>query len=521
MKKLSDTELSLLGTDITENLLISALGDTADTRELCRLGLLEKSTVTDEGRKILSAYPFFGRGKGERRDYPALIFAFLLALSRSKSARDCDSTYYRRKAFLDYFPTREKSVMTSTGYYITTAMDKLGLFTREGLLNKKVAEAFMSLSALDRMSYIVAALIDAKAENAKMALTLISLIDGIERERLPLIERAVKAYSSISPDWTLFENLGLIYWEDGLLYSALLEREERDDDIFTLSSDYTITTSSTYDRDIYLIAHPVVENMNTVQWKIDRSSIRRAFNMDVTYDEIIAILKDYSSYPVPEAIEEQIKSWEREYNLVRIVRGTVVRVDERYSSLFTLPGISEHIIEKLGENAFLMDSDVTAGWMMVLSGYGVSMLPVVKGPLFDEKSPYSGIYCWCYPIEDYNPLPLRRGIPFDEEGYLRLLSEAEDEWERLLIKSHLVFSRDAVKAYKFIDGLEYSSKRVLILDAIKDGKALVIKNTDDTYLFLIPHKLEGDTLTTDKGDVAVSKIWKVTAVAKDVLRKDP
>ncbi len=519
MRRLGDTELSLLGTDITEDLLLAHLGDEEDTTLLSRHGLIDGGNVTQNGWKILSAYPFFGEGKGGRKHYPALIFAFLLSLSRSLPSPFYDSPFFRKEGFLKLFPSLERGKISHAAYLSAKAMERLRLFTPEGLVDRELTRAFMSLPLLERLSYVASSLTDTAPENMKKALSLIFLIDGLEREKLPEIEKAVIVYSSITPDWVLLEKLGIIYEENGLIYASVLEESESEDDIFTLSSDYTITYSGTSDRDIYLIAEPVAESGNTVQWRITRDSIKRAFDMDITYDEIISILGEYSSYPVPPSIPDQIKSWEREYNLVKVVRGTVVIVEERYSSLFSLPEVEKYIIEKLGDHSYLMDSAKSDEWRYALTSYGVNMLASTKGPRFDPVSQRSKFHDMCYPLKECHPIPLRREIPFDEEAFRKLRSEARDDWERFLVSSHLVFSRSGMSAYTFTDGLEYSAKRTLIQNALRDGKALVIKNTDDSIRFVVPLKIDGDTLTTDSGDVAVSKIWKVTAVMKAALKK--
>ncbi len=519
MRRLGDTELSLLGRDITEELMLAHTGAPVDTALLSSLGLIDGGNVTENGWKVLSAYPFFGEGKGGRRHYPSLIFAFLLSLSRSLPSPFYDSPFFRKEGFVKLFPSVERGVISHAAYLCAKAMESLRLFTPEGLLNRELTRAFMSLSLIDRLSYVISALTETETENMKKALLLISLIDGLERDNLPKIEKAVKAYSSITPDWTLLTGLGLIYEENGLVYASVLESTESGDDLYTLSSDYFLTYSGSSDRDIYLIAEPVTESENTVQWRITRDSIKRAFDMDLTYDEITGILEDYSSYPLPPSIPEQIKSWEREYNLVKVVRGTVVIVEERYSSLFSLPEVEKYIIEKLGDHSYLMDSAKSDEWRYSLSSYGVTMLGATKGPGFATVTQRPKFHDMCYPLKDYHPVPLKREIPFDEEAYRKLLEEARDEWERLLVRSHLVFSKNGMSAYTFTDGLEYSAKRTLIQNAVRDGKALVIKNTDESFCFVVPLRLDGDTLTTDGGDIAVSKIWKVTAVMKAALRR--
>lgn len=523
MRKLKDKELSLLGEEITKDLTAAYLGNASETALLTSLGLIEDGQrITKEGLKILSAYPFLGDGKGVKKHYPSFIYAFLLSLSQSLPSPVFNSTFFRKESFLKLFPAVEGERVSRMGYLTAKAMERLRLFTPGGLVNIEKADDFMSLSLIDRVSHILFSLASGSREDIKKALSIITLIDGLERDKLGLIAASLKAYSSVSPDWELLFDIGLLYEENGLVYASDLSEDESGDETYTLSSDYTITYSGKCDRDIYLIAEPLMESRNTVQWLITRASIKKAFDMGLSYDVIMEILDDYSSFPVPSSIADQIKSWEREYRMVRTIRGTVVIVDERYSPLFTLPGVKEHIIEKLGEKAYLMDSGETSAWRNALTSYGVTMLGTVEGPFFaagnEEEDRWHYNYI-CYPLCSFPSIPLRREIPFDEKAYNALLNAASDEWERLLVESHLVFSLGGIKAYSFVDGLEYNLKHALIQGAVKDGKALVIRNIDDTLRFVIPLKLDGDRLETDEGEIEVSKIWKVTSVMKDVIEK--
>lgn len=523
MRKLKDKELSLLGEDIAQDLTAAYIGDVDDTAILTSLGLLDDGQkLTKEGLKILSAYPFLGNGKGGRKHYPSFIFAFLLSLSQSLPSPVFNSTFFRKESFLKLFPSVEVEAVPRMAYLTAKAMESLCLFAPGGLVNVEKADDFMSLSLIDRVSHILFTLTSGSREDIKKALSVISLIDGIESDKLERIAASLKAYSSLRPDWELLFDLGLLYEENGLVYASDLSEDESEDETYTLSSDYTITYSGREDTDIYLIAEPLMESRNTVQWLITRASIKKAFDMGLSYDVIMEILDEYSSFPIPSSITDQIKSWGREYHMVRIVRGTVVIVDERYSSLFTLPGVKEHIIEKLGEKAYLMESGEISSWRNALTSYGVTMLGTVEGPEFaaekEEENRWAYNYI-CYPLCSFPSIPLRREIPFDEIAYNALLNAASDEWERLLVESHLVFSKGGIKAYSFVDGLEYNLKHALIQGAVKDGKALVIRNIDDTLRFIIPLKLDGDILETDEGEIEVSKIWKVTSIMKEVIEK--
>lgn len=523
MRKLGERELSLLGPDVTEELLLTHLGANTDAELLRELGLItDGNEISPSGWKVLSAYPFFGNGEGKRRPYPKMLFSFLLSLSSSLPSPFFDSPFFRKDGFVNLFPTIERKKISRMAYLVGKAMYSRNLFTKDGLVDRNRADAFMSLSLHDRMSYILASVSDSNMDDASRALSLVECILGLEKEKLPRVKKAIEAYSGIALDMDLLSQIGLIYEdENGLISSRSLEERDEmgEDTVYTLSSDYTVTYNGGRDRDIYLIAEPVTADANTTQWLISKDSVRKALDATLTSDDIIRILHEYSSYGVSDTITEQIRSWEREYNQVRIIRGTVVITEERFSSLFSLPGIKEHIIEKLGERAYLFDSASSPDWRAALESYGVVMLGTTKGPEFYFESPSYRVYDTCYPLKKYREIPRHREIRFDRTSYEKLLGEAKDTWEKVLVKSHLVFSPSGMRSYSFVDGLEYNAKKELIRDAVKDGKAIVMGDTEGNYSFCIPLKIDGDTVTTDRGEKEISKIWKVSSAPKSVVRK--
>lgn len=519
MRKLGDRELSLLGNDVTEELLRIRLGEKRNTQILSELGLISgDGTLTQSGMKILSAYPYFGRGTGERRRYPRMLFSFLLSLSSSLPSPYFDSPFFRKESFVGLFPTLERKRISRMAYLIGKALKEINLFTPCGLVERKRASSFMALTLHERMSWVLGALTASSSGSASRALSLLEYINGLEKERLDEVLGSVERYSSLKIDLSLLYDIGLIYEdEDGLVYSCSLD-EEDEEGLYSLSSDYTLTYSGGRDRDIYLIAEPLSQDHNTTQWMITRKSVKRALDSSFNADEIIQILSDYSSYGVSDVIKNQIREWEREYTQVRIIRGTVVITEERFSPLFTLPEVKKHILEKIGERAYLFNSETIGEWRSELESYGVSMLGTAKGPDFASTRSY-GIYDTFTGLEKKLKLAEKREIAFDADSYNSLLETALNEWEKMLVTSHLVFSQEAMRAYPFVDGLEYSMKKELIRDAIKDEKAIVTKDTEGNYSFYIPLKSEGDSLTTDRGELAISKIWKVASAPKCILRK--
>ena len=511
-KTLKDEELSLLGDDITEKLVKAHMGLSTDMRLLCALGLMDGNrNLTESGWKIASVSPLFGDGKSKRRKYPSLVFAFLLASSTSLPTPVSDSPFFRKEGWTSLFPDMDPKAVSKMSWLIAKGMESRSLFTREGYVDRRRAEAFMALSIHDRLSYVISSLTLKDAESASRELYIIESINGLKTEDLKRVTLALGNENNIA----LFMDLGILYEEDGYYTSCSLE--ENDEGPYTLSSDFTITYPGTRDKDIYLIADPVATDTNTTRWVITKDSIKRAFDLSLTTPDILEILTSYSSYGVGDGIKDQIESWEREYNQVRIIRGTVVVVEERFSSLFTLSGIKEYVIEKLSDKAFLLDSVSVKDWTKALSKYGVSMLGSIKGPAFTETNSSSRIFDTCFPLKTERRIPDSRQIPFDSGKYSKLLESAPGPFERILLKSHLAFSLKEAELYDSADGLDYNAKKTLVTEALKNDECLIVLYADDRAEILKPVSLEGDLLETEEGTRKISRFWRTASAPKGII----
>ena len=515
-KILKDEELSLLGDDITEKLVKAQMGLSTDVRLLMALGLMDGNrNLTERGWKIASVSPLFGDGKRKRRKYPSLVFAFLLASVSSLPTPVSDSPFFRKEGWTSLFPDIDPKAVSRMSWLIAKGMESRSLFTREGSVDRRKAEAFMNLSLHDRLSYVISSLTLKETENASRELHIIESINGLKTEDISRVTAALENSTKSENDVALFMDLGILYEEDGYYTSCFLE--ENDEGPYTLSSDFTITYPGTRDRDIYLISDPVSTDTNTTRWVITKDSIKRAFDSSLTTQDILEILSSYSSYNVGDGIKGQIESWEREYNQVRIIRGTVVVVEERFSSLFTLPGIKEYVIEKLSDRAFLLESDSTKEWTKALSKFGVSMLGSIKGPAFTESNSSSRIFDTCFPLKTERRIPDSRQIPFDSGSYSKLIESAPGPFEKILLKSHLAFSLKEAELYDSADGLDYNAKKTLVTEALKNEECLIVLYTDDRTEILNPVSIEGDILETEEGTRLISKFWRTSSAPKGII----
>ncbi len=517
-KTLKDEELSLLGDDITEKLVKAHLGLSTDVRLLEALGLVDGSrSLTPCGWKIASVSPLFGDGGRRRRRYPSLVFAFLLASSLSLPSPLSDSPFFRKESWTGLFPDTEPGTVSKMSSLIAKALLSRSLVTREGYVERKRASSFMALSLHDRLSYVISSITGMEVESASKELYIIESINGLEKERIKYVIETLRRCTENDgvEDISLYYDLGILYDENGYCTAASLEDNEEGP--YTLSSDFTLTYPGTRDRDIYLVADPVSTDTNTTRWVITKNSIKRAFDVSLTSCDILEILSSYSSYDVGEGIKSQIESWEREYNQVRIIRGTVVIVEERFSSLFTLPGIREYVIEKLSDRAFLLDSDSVREWTKALTKYGVNMLGSIKGPSLMEGGSSYRLFDTCFPLKKERRIPDSRQIPFDREKYTHLIESAPGPFEKILLKNHLAFSLREAGLYESADGLDYQAKKTLVSEAVKKNECLIVLYADDRTEVLNPVSVDGNRLETEEGTREISRFWRVASAVKGII----
>ena len=482
--------LPLLGDDITLRITKSVLTGTFDPL-LEELGLTKEGCITEKGEKIWSLYPFFGSGNITKRRYPSLIFSFILGGMKGDPG-----------AFFPYIPTNEIKTATTR---IESGMKKLGLFMKDRGINLKAARAFMALTTPERLSYIISAEKEVDEEKAKKALFILSSLNGLRKEDSHRIAEAVYAYSSVSLDIDEAVSMGIIYEENGLYTSYDMTRYPSSG--FSLSSDMTILYPGNDDKDIYLIASPVSYDGNTSRWVITKESIRKAFDVDLSSSGVISILKGYSSYGLADSIVSQIESWEREYSQIRITNGTVVRVEPRFAPLFNMVPLKDYVTDTLAEGVYIVAPDFLDDMRQQLGEYGISTPSRVRGPEFSKEVKPAYIF---HPLEKDMKIPSEREITFDDSAYTALLKSAENQFERILVSSHLYFGGKEKERFQFTDGLDYQKKRSLILEAMRKGNKIYILYADGSSLLAKPFSADGDRVSTDNGSLAISKIWKVT-----------
>ena len=516
LKRNEDRILSLLPLSISLSLSLFFLkgGDLENRRLYEDLGLVSGISVTERGKRILSAYPLFGSGEEKRGNYSSSFFPFLFSLISSGCISKRFERFITSPSYTSLFPWRkEEDLINSTTYTISTLI-KLGIVrdnTSILRLDGPSSLKFMKMDEISRLSYILSPSVSSiDREKTKNFITLAFLINGVEKEdiekKLNLIREITKTSISLSTLLTF----GILNF-NGETYTASLI-EENDNEKGIVSPDLTISYRGKASIPLWRFAIPLkADSLN--QWSITKRSIKSALDGGMNKDEIILYLSSFSSTPLSPLIEERLSLWSEEYGRIKIERAVILETEERISRLIKMiPQMQEYILSNPSDNLFVMDGGKEDEWREILSSSGFDMLPVTKGPEFINSSASSFIYT----LPSYPSLPLKREVEYDEVEYNKILSNSKSYIQKCLVSSHAVFSSKTEVKLDWVDGLDYREKRDKVQKAISEEDNLIIMGVDEVPIIIHPlilsEKEDGDELFTDRGSFDLSKIWMLSPV---------
>ena len=516
LKRNEDRILSLLPLSLSLSLsLFFPKGGALENRRLYEdLGLVSGISVTERGKRILSAYPLFGSGEEKRGNYSSSFFPFLFSLISSGCISKRFERFITSPSYTSLFPWRkEEDLINSTTYTISTLI-KLGIVrdnTSILRLDGPSSLKFMKMDEISRLSYILSPSVSSiDREKTKNFITLAFLISGVEKEdiekKLNLIREITKTSISLSTLLTF----GILNF-NGETYTASLI-EENDNEKGIVSPDLTISYRGKASIPLWRFALPLkADSLN--QWSITKRSIKSALDGGMNKDEIILYLSSFSSTPLSPLIEERLSLWSEEYGRIKIERAVILETEERISRLIKMiPQMQEYILSNPSDNLFVMDGGKEDEWREILSSSGFDMLPVTKGPEFINSSASSFIYT----LPSSPSLPLKREVEYDEVEYNKILSNSKSYIQKCLVSSHAVFSSKTEVKLDWVDGLDYREKRDKVQKAISEEDNLIIMGVDEVPIIIHPlilsEKEDGDELFTDRGSFDLSKIWMLSQV---------
>ena len=507
---MTDKELGLITPSNTDKLRFFILNNEGEREFLQKLGLIDRySKLSKRGLKVFSFYPFYGSGEEKQMDYPFNIFSLLFSLGPEGRLKN---SHFQSLLLSKYFPLFEKDRIENLFSIFLESSIKLKIvyiYEGEYRINRENLFSFTSLTLIDRLSYILSLKLDKKPEEVKKALSLLEKVNGLKKADYSRVEEEIERLTSVRLQIELLRTFFLISENEELLTARSLTPSMERKIIF--SNDFTITIEGYEDSNIYLIATPLVLS-NVSQWVIDRVSIKKALDLGLSEDEIFAIISSYPTSEINCTVKERIKEWIDGYNSIKISHSTLIRVNERYYPIFSLPELKKYILYSPCLGFYVMDEEREDEWRKLLLSYGLEIGKTMGREYKNKEEKVSFT-----PLKAFFNYPLKRAISFNSTLYNELLKKAKSEYERRLIRTNLALIKEFRES---VDGLEYTKKIEQIKEAIKDGEALVVEDINQKQYFLMPFKTEGDILYSSLGYALISRIWKLRRENSIILERD-
>lgn len=504
------------GMSLTKLLLFPWRFEAEEAAPLLDRGLAEADgdsfRVTSAGMRTVSLFPLLGR-KGPRHPYPEAFFPFLLSTAASgrlhggRSQKMLSSPF-----FTSLFPSIDPERIGEAASIALEALIDAGVVVEKGReLGISVEESlrFMSLSEEERIAIVL----DRRTLRDPALMRRLSCIafaatrlSGADEERIRgLLDDA-------GVDIERLRTLSVIDIDDGLVTGRIPERISASP---VISSDFTITCPGPTPRSIHLYASP--ESSDTIStWKITKQSMRTAFSLGMTPDDVERELTSLSSFPLPDTIIPRIEGWHSSFSSVKARRALILTADERNARIIeALPTIQMHIIERLGDGIFLMKQDTEMLWRRALENAGFDMMGPTEGPAFSEEEERPSLIpppTFALPV-----IPDEREIPYDSERRSRLLASSDTPLRTALIESgFIVHEDDPTPSVEMVNGLYYQEKMRLINAGIADGMKIYAESTDGSVVIAHAEKSDDGMIAIGGKQMDCAKIWKAAALPPSV-----
>ena len=475
--------------------------------------------VTDEGMKAASLYPLLG-SPGKHHPYPSAFFPFLLSAAAS---RTLPSGRWQRMLSSDFFTSLFPGIpperIAEAAAEAMEALLRLGIAENDSgviTIRKKNAESFMALSEEERIAVVIderTAYDAALRRKAALMIHAISHLSGISEEeaagRISMLEGA----SGYSCSLEKLSGFSVIENDGGIISGRTMHPEGSD--TCTISSDFSITCTGRAPDDLFLYAAPVSSD-TTVQWKLTKASLKTAFSLGLTPDDVCVRLRRIASYELPETIEPRISGWYSSYSSIKAERALILTADERNARIIdALPTLKMHILGKLGENIFLMDSTTEPLWRRALENGGFDMLGPTSGPRFMEDEEERALL----PPSGFSvpEIPEEREVPYDGDTRKKLLDTSDSPLRTALIASGFIVSESQeTPDAEMVNGLYYQEKMRLIHAAIADGEKLYLEFPDGSTLIGRAEKEEDGNIAILGRSIDPAKVWKAARLPLSV-----
>lgn len=525
-RRLSKEDIRSMFSDVKDTML-----DNMELRGLIKSD--EEGFCTATCLQIASLYPLLGieyssGAKKRRADELSKIILCRIG-SESIGLRELRSFFtYKGEENTQLFPYLEQDEIEKAFLATLFSLIKLNVVEdgeRRLKVNFKLLKSFLDLDTLCMYSYLLWPELDGQErKNSIRFLNLLFLCGTVKKDDLPSLIKRISILSSFQMDdpEPLFSFLLLAEDEEGNVYVRSGENStERE---IGISSDYSISVIGRTPSIIFLTSSAVQQDRMKI-YKMDRHSIRTAFNLNMDADAVIEELKRYSNGLSSEMLFERIRSWYREYSRIRISRGMILMTDQRSANILSsIPSFMEHVIKDSGNGFFLMNENGEDEWRRILEKGGFELLAEPDGPEFEKKKKEDRQFS----NQQVTPILIneKRQIEYKRELRETVLDEAEEKdisirsLKNLLIRSGMICNKRMLCCdLPFLerDAFDYQEKLRLIQYAYRNREfCLQVENHRGQSAIgrveMVEEFTDGDHMVLGRKVLNISRLYKVRLV---------
>lgn len=125
----------------------------------------------------------------------------------------------------------------------------------------------------------------------------------------------------------------------------------------------------------------VQKNSVVSEFEISRKSVSRAFDRNISPDEIISLLEKYSAYEIPQNLKMNIEEWHKSYTSAMLFKGYILKVDEKTSRIIEKnPNVVPYIQQKLSDGIYLLNIPLDGNIDLFIETSGLEFMGNVKKP---------------------------------------------------------------------------------------------------------------------------------------------
>ncbi len=215
------------------------------------------------------------------------------------------------------------------------------------------------------------------------------------------------------------------------------------------------------------------------RFQLTRDSFEAGLRRGISASRLNRDMETMTGRPLPSNLQTNLTEWEKQSHSLRRVRGVLLRVTGYPRRIMEQsPQLGAHILEKPGDEWFLMNEDTEAQWKSLLSEVGLNPFEEHRHAGEDRDFTLDGEEAFSLPVrleKAETPGPAD-GIPAEElKDHLRTLElpeEQEKEFLRRIDRGVVLFPEQMVPGVLRVEsckagGLDFSGKLRLVSQAVE------------------------------------------------------